>query len=320
MTFANPFACVVVGYDDSAAADAALRQAVALAEQYHGEVVAVHVSDLAAPAVMPLPTASPAFFDRAPLLAALEPYRRELYDKLCASVASCAVPVSLELAQNAAAAGILDAAQRWNATAIAVGTHGRTGLAHAFIGSVAEEILRSAPLPVVVTREGAFRAPVRRLVAGVDASEPTPNASAFALALGHAQGVRLLYCTVSDAASIMRQGAALAFDPTPFLSEMRVSARNALDAALQAANGEDVYPDTEVVDAIDAGSGLCEVARRHDADAIVVGSHKRGSVERFFLGSTAEAVIHAAERPVMVVPADARVVPAPTALRVASES
>ncbi len=320
MTFANPFACIVVGYDDSPAADTALRQAVALAEQYHGEVVAVHVSDLAAAAVMPLPTASPARFDGAPLLGSLEPYRRDLHAKLCASVAQCAVPVSLEFAQNAPAAGILDAARRWNATAVAVGTHGRTGLAHAFIGSVAEEILRSAPLPAIVTREGAFRAPLRRLVTGIEASEPTAGASAFALALGRAQGVRLLYCTVSDTASIMQQGAALAFDPTPFLSEIRISARNALDTALQAADGEGIYPDTEIADAVDAGIGLCEVARRHDADAIVVGSHKRGTVERFFLGSTAEAVIHAADRPVMVVPADARHVAHATAERVAGEA
>ncbi|CAN5871465.1 universal stress protein [soil metagenome] len=37
--------------------------------------------------------------------------------------------------------------------AIVIGTHGRTGLTHALIGSVAEKVVRHAPCPVLVHRE-----------------------------------------------------------------------------------------------------------------------------------------------------------------------
>jgi nucleotide-binding universal stress UspA family protein len=311
MTFEYPFARIVVGYDASPAGETALGQAIALAEQCHGEVVVVHVSEFPAAAVLPLASAAPARFDPAPLLSSLEPYRHDLFDRVRERVAACSVPVSMEFVMNAAAAGILDAALRWSATAIVVGTHARAGLARAFAGSVAEEVVRAASLPVVVSREGAPAAPIGRLVVGIDVADPSANAIAFALAFGRAHAARLLYCTVTDTASILSSGADLPFDPTPFLSEMRISARNALDAALQDANGEGVYPDTEITDAVDAGVALCQVARRHETGAIVVGNHKRGYLERFFLGSTAEAVIHAADQPVIVVPADAPVVPTP---------
>ena len=36
---------------------------------------------------------------------------------------------------------------------IVLGTHGRTGLKHFLIGSVAEKVLRKAPCPVLVVRE-----------------------------------------------------------------------------------------------------------------------------------------------------------------------
>ena len=36
--------------------------------------------------------------------------------------------------------------------AIVVGTHGRTGLAHVLLGSVAERVVRRAPMPVVTVR------------------------------------------------------------------------------------------------------------------------------------------------------------------------
>ena len=34
-----------------------------------------------------------------------------------------------------------------------MGTHGRTGLKHVLLGSVAEKIVRHAPCPVLVVRE-----------------------------------------------------------------------------------------------------------------------------------------------------------------------
>jgi universal stress protein A len=47
------------------------------------------------------------------------------------------------------AEAIADSAAKLGADLIAIGTHGRTGLAHVFLGSVAERTLRFAPCPVL---------------------------------------------------------------------------------------------------------------------------------------------------------------------------
>ena len=47
---------------------------------------------------------------------------------------------------------ILEAARERSADLIVMGTHGRTGLAHVFLGSVAERVVREADCPVVTTR------------------------------------------------------------------------------------------------------------------------------------------------------------------------
>ncbi|QEC66258.1 universal stress protein [Panacibacter ginsenosidivorans] len=49
---------------------------------------------------------------------------------------------------------ILKVAQEWEADLIVMGTHGRTGLAHLFMGSVAEKIVRHSekPLFIIPTR------------------------------------------------------------------------------------------------------------------------------------------------------------------------
>jgi universal stress protein A len=47
---------------------------------------------------------------------------------------------------------IVDTAKRAGADLIVIGTHGRTGLAHMLIGSVAEKVVRTAPCPVLAVR------------------------------------------------------------------------------------------------------------------------------------------------------------------------
>ena len=47
---------------------------------------------------------------------------------------------------------ISDEAQKWNADLLVVGTHGRKGIAHLLMGSVAEAVARSASMPVLLVR------------------------------------------------------------------------------------------------------------------------------------------------------------------------
>jgi len=57
-----------------------------------------------------------------------------------------------ELREGKAAPLILDAAHRHHAQLIVMGTHGRGGLEHLFLGSVAARIVRNASCPVLTVR------------------------------------------------------------------------------------------------------------------------------------------------------------------------
>lgn len=48
---------------------------------------------------------------------------------------------------------VADAARRWNADLVVVGTHGRRGIGRVFLGSGAEQIIRLAPVHVLVVRD-----------------------------------------------------------------------------------------------------------------------------------------------------------------------
>ncbi len=57
---------------------------------------------------------------------------------------------------------IVDTARDTGADLIVMGTHGRTGLAHAFIGSVAEKVVRTARCPVLTVRAAGRKQPAAR--------------------------------------------------------------------------------------------------------------------------------------------------------------
>ncbi|MFI5315318.1 MAG: universal stress protein [Myxococcota bacterium] len=53
---------------------------------------------------------------------------------------------------------VLEVAREKHADLIAMGTHGRRGLSHLFLGSVAERVVRSSEVPVLTVREKAKKA------------------------------------------------------------------------------------------------------------------------------------------------------------------
>src|SRR5258706_365286 len=73
-------------------------------------------------------------------------WARAEYEKVRATLAG--VSVEFDLRYGAADAALLDAAARHHSDAIVIGTQGRTGLAHMWLGSVAERVIRRASLPV----------------------------------------------------------------------------------------------------------------------------------------------------------------------------
>jgi nucleotide-binding universal stress UspA family protein len=58
----------------------------------------------------------------------------------------------LEADGESVAGVIIAEAQRWSADLIVIGTHGRTGFNRLLFGSVAEGVLRTSPVPILLIR------------------------------------------------------------------------------------------------------------------------------------------------------------------------
>jgi nucleotide-binding universal stress UspA family protein len=132
---------VVVGYDDSASARAALRWAISCAELTACEIVLVDVlSEVVEWELAALPVDTDA-------------RRRERLEDLRTSwsqpLRDAGIPYRTELRTGKPAEEIVSVAAASHASLIAVGMSGRSGLSELWLGGPAHRLVHDAPCPVV---------------------------------------------------------------------------------------------------------------------------------------------------------------------------
>lgn len=138
---------ILVPVDGTDCSEAALRHAIALAREQAAEVRLVCVVDESA-----IDVQSPAQLKAwdalvAAAKAALEKARASAAR---AGVAADARLVEMEGVGERIGELIVREARSWPADLIAMGTHGRRGLSHLVLGSVAEGVLRGSDVPVLL--------------------------------------------------------------------------------------------------------------------------------------------------------------------------
>jgi nucleotide-binding universal stress UspA family protein len=78
-----------------------------------------------------------------------------------AALAATGVTAAAAVVSGLPAPAIVDHARAGGFDLLVMGTHGRTGLSHLVVGSVAERVLRSAPCPVLTVKAGEQRGGTR---------------------------------------------------------------------------------------------------------------------------------------------------------------
>jgi nucleotide-binding universal stress UspA family protein len=87
------------------------------------------------------------------LMRALEPVPPVVVEAIAAALRAKGIDVSWQVRLGRPAEEILAAARESSVDLIAMATHGRTGLGRLLFGSVAEAVLRHAPVPVFMIRQ-----------------------------------------------------------------------------------------------------------------------------------------------------------------------
>ncbi len=150
----SDFKRILVPCDGSEVSTRALVSATQLARDGGGRVRVLHVLDQIDY------FAGGYEYAGAAVLEELQKQARKVLEDAAAICQSAGVPYDTLLVDEPGSRlgdKVADQALAWDADLVVVGTHGRKGLSRAMLGSGAEQIVRFAPVPVLVVREKSRR-------------------------------------------------------------------------------------------------------------------------------------------------------------------
>jgi nucleotide-binding universal stress UspA family protein len=136
-----PIRTILHPTDFSDRSDYAFRLACSLSRDYDARLVILHVAS------PPVTVVGDAMW-----VGPIEPNFTELKDKLLRLKGPDPKRVERRLEEGDPAAEILRVARESKCDLIVMGTHGRRGLGRLLMGSVAEQVVRKAPCPVVTVK------------------------------------------------------------------------------------------------------------------------------------------------------------------------
>ncbi len=139
--------------DFSTGAKAVLPHALYLGTKPGVELVVLHVLPLVP--ISPVPVLAVGFYEQWDKGMRAEAVKD--LDTLVASLRKARIRTKAILVKGLPAEQILRAAKRLRCDLIVLATHGRTGLRHVLMGSVAENVVRRAPCPVLTVRPARFK-------------------------------------------------------------------------------------------------------------------------------------------------------------------
>jgi universal stress protein A len=138
---------VLCPVDFSELSDTAFREACVVARTAGARLVLVHVNQGYLPVLPEAPVLPADLIQRD-----VAERTRQLTARAVEARERGVKVVEVESVQGVPWDRIVHAARTWRADLIVMGTHGRTGLRHVLIGSVAEKVTRHAPCSVLVVR------------------------------------------------------------------------------------------------------------------------------------------------------------------------
>lgn len=189
-------------------------------------------------------------------------------------------------------------------------THGRAGFERAWLGSVADSLVRHIDTPVLLIRplddaqpeEPLVEPCFRNILVALDGSERAERAllPVIALARAHESSLTLLRVVAP------RVAATSPFIPHAVqLTRAEVEdrsrvAREYIDAKVEELRLRGLEATGEIAVDYHAAHALLRLAHERAASLIAIGTHGRGPIRRLVLGSVADKIVRAAAVPVLV--------------------
>lgn len=296
---------IIVPVDGSAFGELALPWALGIAEKSGAGVRLVTV-------ITPLPISTPpenlGTTEEGSLILArehAEEYQSELRRRMTDS--GFQAPVSTYVEIGSVVPRLDLHAREAGADLMVMTTHGRGPLRRAWLGSVADGLLRRTPCPILAVRPGEGDQPdlaprvIQNLLVTLDGSPEAREILPFAKRLARLSEARITLLRVIPYHYPLS---------SPFTSHTahdfqgveaeEAAARESLVSEVEALRAEGLEAELAVLTGIHPADGILEFAAEAGVDLVAMATHGRGGVARLVLGSVADKVVRGGNFPVLL--------------------
>jgi len=210
------------------------------------------------------------------------------------------IEVDTEVGVGHPAREIVDFSENHDIDEIIMGSHGREPPARILFGSIAERVLRRAPVPVTIVRPHQRRATAHHLVP-IDGSQQSTKALEYACSVFpdvettiiHAIDPMETHYGDGQLVHSEKEYEQLTQQAEQLLAEADALAEE-YDATVRSTTVVEWGPNRPV-------DAILTYVENNDVDHVIMGSHGRSGVSRILLGSVAERVARRSPAPVTVV-------------------
>jgi nucleotide-binding universal stress UspA family protein len=228
---------------------------------------------------------------------------RALVQSVAERLAASGIETVTQVVESYPATCIVDQAVTWGADFIFIGSHGHSGVARFFLGSVAKGVLRNAPCSVVIVRRAAKqpRTNGKRVLLATDGSAHSEAAARSVCERPWPEGTEFRIVSAIDSMIPLMDPWYAAGE---VLDQIRMQNKKECEEAVASVHKIVAEAGLTATTGVISGSPklrIIEYAREWDADLIVIGSHGRRGIDRLALGSVSEAVAMNAECSVEVI-------------------
>lgn len=232
----------------------------------------------------------------------------ESVDRICREIAAPGLTLQTLVRVGDPGEEILKAARSENVDLIAMATYGLEGIDRLVMGSVSEHVVGKSPVAVLLARPGGRCVRrLRRILVPTDGSPGGALALSAALPLARASGAELTLLEVAHPVPTGAYHVAEAGELGRDLmvgQEFEEAARQRAEDYVNGMAGRLCAREFRAAGLARVGEParvIADTAREWEADLIVMSTHALTGPARAILGSVADAVVHLADRPILLV-------------------
>jgi nucleotide-binding universal stress UspA family protein len=229
--------------------------------------------------------------------------------QVAAGIRRQGIEVATKLLEGPVAAALKKHAALYPPVLIVLTTHGRGGVSRAWLGSVADELVRTISIPTLLVRPHRTQAvapgdrfALDHILIPLDGSELSEQIIERALALGTPTGARYtLMQVVTPTVSYPFIDSVLIAPPAAVNEQqLRADAEAYLAGIAQRLRARGFTVATSVVLQLQCAPGILEEALADDVDLIAMATHGRSGLKRLALGSVADKVLRGTFVPLLL--------------------